>query len=224
MKLPEKPALLEQAAKHLESWYDSIRSLPSVSLEALDPKTTALILVDMVNGFAREGAMASPRVGALVSPIAALAARCAEKGMEILAFADCHTPESLELETYPPHCLRGTGEAQVCRELLEAAPSMTVIEKNSTDGFLEPAFEAWRREHEAVRTYLVVGDCTDICVQQFALSSKAWHNTRNMALRVIVPVDLVDTFDADPHPADVYNLTALMTMAAAGAELAAHID
>lgn len=223
MQLPEKSLLLRQAAGHLEAWYETLCSLPPCSLDSLDPSSTALMIVDMVNGFAREGAMSSPRVGRLISPIAALAARCAEKGIEVLAFADCHTPESLELETYPPHCLRGTEESLVCREIAEAAP-MTVIEKNSTDGFLESAFEAWRRDHEAVRTYVVAGDCTDICVQQFVLSAKAWHNTRNMALRLIVPVDLVDTYDADSHPADVYNVTALMTMAAAGAELVAHID
>ncbi len=224
MRLPEKDLLLRQAAQHLDLWYDTLASLPQVSVDSLDPSSTALVIVDMVNGFAREGAMSSPRVEKLVAPIASLASRCAGRGITVLAFADCHTPESLELETYPPHCLRGSEESRICGEILEAAPSMTVIEKNSTDGFLEPAFEAWRREHEGIRTYVVVGDCTDICVQQFVLSAKAWHNARNMALRLIVPVDLVDTFDTTDHPAPVYNLTALITMAAAGAELAAHMD
>ena len=66
---------------------------------------------------------------------------------------------------------------------------------------------------------MVVGDCTDICVQQFAIAAKAWHNTRNLPLRVVVPLSLVDTFDADGHPADLMNVLALTAMQAGGVEL-----
>lgn len=64
---------------------------------------------------------------------------------------------------------------------------------------LEPVFELWRREHATATTYLVTGDCTDICVLQFVLSAKAWHNTRNLPLRILVPTALTDTFDAPGH-------------------------
>ena len=104
-------------------------------------------------------------------------------------------------------------------EIAAAAPKHTVLEKNSTNGFLEPVFELWRREHATATTYLVTGDCTDICVLQFVLSAKAWHNTRNLPLRILVPTALTDTFDAPGHPADTLGAAALYLMEAAGAEL-----
>ena len=76
-----------------------------------------------------------------------------------------------------------------------------------------------KREHATATTYLVTGDCTDICVLQFVLSAKAWHNTRNLPLRILVPTALTDTFDAPGHPADTLGAAALYLMEAAGAEL-----
>lgn len=219
MLLPDKSRLLDQGRDYLSCSLDFLSALPSLAFQELSVDRTALILMDLVEGFARKGALASPRVGALLPSAASLTARCAAAGMEILAFADCHTSDSLELQSYPPHCLRGTAEAQLCRELETAAGSYTLIEKNSTNGLLEPAFDSWRRSLPGIDTYLVVGDCTDICVQQFAVAAKAWHNTRNLPLRVIVPLSLVDTFDADGHPADLLGVLSLMAMQSGGVEL-----
>ena len=95
--------------------------------------------------------------------------------------------------------------------------------KDSTNGFVEPAFEKWREAHPSIRRYLVVGDCTDICVSQFALTAKAWHNTRRIPLQVMVPLSLVDTYDGGAHQADLMNLTALYSMYSGGVELYSHI-
>ena len=218
-----KDKLLQESAAFLSERLETCSQLPALKLDELDPASTALVIVDMVNGFAVEGAMASPRVGELISPIASLAARCAQRNIRICAFADTHTSDSVELESYPPHCLRGTAEAAVCQEITDAAPCH-VIEKNSTNGFLEPAFEAWMRENPGVDTYILVGDCTDICVMQFALTMKAWHNSRNRALRMLIPVPLVETYDASGHPADTLNCFSLYFMQAAGAELFAAVE
>lgn len=214
----DKDKLLEEGAAFLSSQLGTLSRLPALKLEELAPASVALVIIDMVNGFAREGAMSSPRVGQLVSPIAALASRCAALGIKICAFADTHTSDSVELESYPPHCLRGTAEAMVCEEIAGAAPCH-IIAKNSTNGFLEPDFETWMRENPGVDTYILTGDCTDICVMQFALTLKAWHNTRNRALRILIPVSLVETYDAPGHPAEPLNCFALYAMQAAGAEL-----
>lgn len=62
-----------------------------------------------------------------------------------------------------------------------------MIEKNSTNGFLEPVFAAWLRDNPQIDTYIVTGDCTDICVLQFVLAAKAWHNARNRAAARLPP-------------------------------------
>ena len=219
MTWTDKTAFTGEAAAFAGELHDKLAALPSLALSTLDSESTALFVVDMVEGFARQGAMASPRVEALIAPIAALAGRCEAAGIPVVAFADTHAPDSLELQAYPPHCLRGTEEARLCPEIAAAAPKHTVLEKNSTNGFLEPVFELWRREHATATTYLVTGDCTDICVLQFVLSAKAWHNTRNLPLRILVPTALTDTFDAPGHPADTLGAAALYLMEAAGADL-----
>ena len=219
MKLKEKAAFIRETTAFAGELHDKLSALPSLPLDSLDPAATVLFVVDMVEGFARRGAMASPRVEALIAPIAALAGRCEAAGIPVVAFADTHGPDSLELQAYPAHCLRGTEEARLCREIAAAAPKHTVIEKNSTNGFIEPVFELWRREHAAATTYLIAGDCTDICVQQFVLTAKAWHNTRNLPLRLLIPTALTDTFDAPVHPADALGAISLHLMEAAGAEL-----
>lgn len=223
LRIEKKPVFLQQTETFYGELYDTIASLPAVRLEDFQPEQTALFLVDLVNGFAVEGAMASPRVGALAAPAAQLAARCHQRGIPVVAFADAHTPASLELASYPPHCLRGTAETELCPEIAAAAPLIR-IEKNSTNGFVEPAFDKWLADNAAVDTYIVVGDCTDICIQQFVLTAKAWHNARNRPLRILIPVELVDTFDAPGHPADVLGAAALYFMQAAGAQLCAEIQ
>ncbi len=219
MRIPDKNTLLEQGRDYLSCSLDLLATLPSLPLSELVAGRTALILVDLVEGFAREGPWQAPGSKPCSPGAAALTARCAAAGMEIVVLADCHTPDSLELGSYPSHCLRGTSEARLCREIEAAAGPYTLIEKNSTNGLLEPAFDSWRRSAPGIDTYLVAGDCTDICIQQFAVAAKAWHNTRNLPLRVIVPLSLVDTFDADGHPADLLGVLSLMTMQSGGVEL-----
>lgn len=215
-------SVLDPASPHTAAALADMRrridTLPELPLTAFSPEKTVLVLMDMINGFAVSGILASPRVGALITPIARLAAACDEAGMAILAFADAHTPESLELKSYPPHCMRGSEASQVCDEIAAAA-SFDIIEKNSTNGFVEPAFESWRAAHPAVDTFLVVGDCTDICVSQFALTAKAYFNTRDIPSRIVVPAALVDTFDGDGHDAALFHLFALCSMQQNGVEL-----
>ena len=218
MFLPDLSSLQAQAIEELSGLHRDLSVLSDRSLHDFDPAHTALIIVDMVNGFAVSGALSSPRVGALISPIASLTAACTQHELPIAACADTHEPDSLELETYPPHCLRGTPEAQLC-DAIASAGQITIIPKNSTNGFLEPAFTDWLAQHPDITTFLVVGDCTDICVLQFVLTAKAWFNTLNRAAEMIVPLTLTDTFDAPGHPADFMNALSLLLMQKGGISL-----
>ena len=218
MILPHNNDWVRGAGAALSDMLDSYRNLPFLSLSLLEPSSTALILVDLVNGFAKEGPLASPRIGSLVGASVELLRRCRQRGITCIAFADTHTPDSLELQSYPSHCLRGSEESALCAEL-EAVGGYLRIDKDSTNGFVEPAFERWRDEHPAIFNYLVVGDCTDICVSQFALTAKAYYNSRGLSSRVMVPVTMVDTFDGGTHHADLLNVVSLYMMQGGGVEL-----
>lgn len=221
--MKEKKEFLENAQQALSEIYDSVRSVPGLSLTVLEPGRTVLLVVDMVNGFAKKGAMSSPRVGALNEKIATLCKACADRGIEVLALADTHTMESPEFLSYPPHCLEGDWESEVTEEIGRVC-TFTRFSKNSTNGFLEPAFRAWMREHPQIDCFLIVGDCTDICIQQLALSLKAEFNRKNLPARVVVPAACCDTFDLGMHDGDLMHLTALYSMSAGGVEIVSNVE
>ncbi len=205
------------AHRALDKITDSIRSLPSLSLEQLVEDNAVLIIVDMINGFVKAGPLASPNVLAINDRIAGLAAACAENGIPVAALADCHTLSSPEFSSFPAHCLEGSAETELTDEI-RAIKKITRIEKNSTNGMLEPRFKEWLREYGS-GTYVIVGCCTDLCVQQLALTLKTSFNRTNRISRVIVPADFVATYDLDVHNAGLTGTMALYNMMLSGIEL-----
>ena len=220
MNFQEKTAFVAQCTKTVSAVYDHLTTLPGVPLSSL-PGTAALMVVDLVNGFAKKGAMYSPRVEALVSPTAALAKRFLETGRAVLALNDCHTKDSPEFSAYPVHCLKGEWESELAEEL--KALSIPVIEKASTNGMQEPAVLSWLGGHPDTDTFVVTGDCTDICVQQFAIGLKTYYTRQNRPVRVLVPLDLTDTYELGLHGADFTGAAALYNMELNGVELCAVI-
>ena len=212
--------MISDPAVFVEEWQQL--SLPGpaekLSVPALDPARTALLVIDLNRGFAEKGALYSPLSRALLPGVAELLADFRERGIQALLFTDTHSPDSPEFLSYPPHCVKGTEEEEVCPELL-AVQWGTVLPKNSTNACLEPVFLTWLEEHDAVDTFVLVGCCTDICVQQAALTLKTWMNRQNRNSRVIVLRDLVATFEGPSHPAALCGAMALQNMAQSGVEI-----
>ncbi|MDR3644724.1 MAG: cysteine hydrolase [Clostridia bacterium] len=218
MVFEEKQRFLKNGTAALAKIHELLSALPEFRISELDADSSALVIVDMVNGFAKEGALFSPRIAALIPGIAALSFACAERGIARLAFADCHTGVSPELDSFPAHCMAGTTESMLVDELAQAEPDR-IFHKNSTNGFLEENFQTWLHENPQITDFVVVGDCTDLCIQQFACTLKSWFNMRNQAARVVVPVNYVDTYDGGTHEAGLMNATALYNLCCCGIEL-----
>lgn len=223
MKITDRDGFIRKSTDTLNGLYGFLSELKPLKLESLPLKETALVIIDMINGFAREGALMSPRVEALIPVIAELSEQCGKHGVKKLAFADNHTGASPEFGAYPPHCLTGTSESEIVDELKDIG-GYQLIPKNSTNGFLEKKFREWLEENERIRTFLIVGDCTDICIQQFAVTLKTWFNRRNESSRIIVPVNAVDTYDLGMHDADLLNVVTLFSMTGNGVELVSSIE
>ncbi len=213
-----KQDFIKESSQTLEKLWDWMEELETLHLEGLDGKLTALLIVDMINGFAREGALKSSRVEALIPEIDRLLKQANSRGIKTLAFADAHTGESPEFESYPTHCMAGSQESDVVRELEETG-GYTLITKNSTNGFHEEAFQNWLKENERIKTFILTGDCTDICIQQLAITLKTWFNRKNMKSRVIVPVNAVNTYDLGLHQGDLVHVMALYNMSINGIEI-----
>lgn len=208
-------------------WLDKLKArlekLETLSLKSLDPEDTTLVIIDMTNGFAREGLLASPRVSALIPEIVRLAEACLSRRIPVIAPSDTHTPEAEEFKAYPAHCMAGSEESDLVDEL-KSLNEIMKLEKNSTQTWHSQAFQDWFRDNNSRSTWLLTGDCTDICVLQFALVLKTFFQSENRPSRIIVPINAVNTFETPDHPGDLYHLMALALMEAGGIELVKGVE
>lgn len=200
-----------------------LEKLPAIKLEDFESEKTALAIVDMINGFVREGPLMSGRVEAIIPEIVRLSKKCDKMNIKKIAFADNHTNDSPEFGSYPRHCIIGTSESEIVDEIKETG-GYVLIPKNSTNGFLEEAFQDWLDKNRQTDTFIITGCCTDICVQQFAITLKTWFNKNNKNSRVIVPVNAVETYDLGPHNAELANMMALYNMLINGVEVVKEVE
>jgi len=220
---------------YLHKW---VNELPTLNGEQLFAQAhqTAIISVDVINGFCKFGALASPRVAAIIPPIVELFRKAWHAGCRnILLTQDTHEPDAVEFGAFPPHCVRGTDEAQTVDEI-KALPffdQVDLIEKNSIDSGADTGLDAWIAARPDLNTFVVVGDCTDLCTYQLAMHLRLFANATQQAWRVIVPQNCVDTYDtpldvaqeigAFAHPGDFFQHTFLYHMALNGIEVVKEI-
>lgn len=222
----------------LVRWYNHrpALDLAQVVAGAGGADRVAVMAVDVTVGFCSRGALASERVGGIVKPITRLFERAHELGVENFVLPqDTHSPDALEFGSYPPHCMRGTEESQTVPELktLPFSDEYVIIEKNTISVSIGTVLDPWLDSHPDLTTFVVVGDCTDICVYQLAMHLRLRANAYQRKARVIVPIKGVDTFDipvqvteetgAMPHHGDLLHLIFLYHMAENGVEIAAEV-
>ena len=180
---------------------NNLDNLSNIDINDYDLNKTGLFIVDMNNGFAKEGALSSPRVEKIINPIADFGKLICSKISTIVAFTDTHNEDDVELKSYPAHCLRGDKESEIVKEILDIN-NIEILEKNSTNGFFVMDMEKYKN----LDNFIVVGCCTDICVYQFVLTLKTYFNQNNLDKIIIVPVNLVETYDIDMiHSGDFLN-------------------
>jgi nicotinamidase-related amidase len=208
-----------QVPPFIANWHASLDS-PKLEDVVSDPDASVVFSADMVNGFLRFGALASEQVNGLTQPVVSLFARSWDLGVrEYVLLQDTHDPHTPEFEAYPPHCIAGTEESATIPELanLPHADKFTVIEKNSLNPAIGTIFDAWLAEHEHLKTAVVVGNCTDLCVYQLAMHIRMRLNAINLdGYQVIIPEDCVTTFDTPSHPADFFHPVFLYHMSTNG--------
>lgn len=223
--IENKRKFLKDAKGTLSNILDSLENLPVLNVADLNNEDTAVIVVDLINGFAKEGALYSERVEGIIPYVAENLKKF--EGFNKVFFADEHNENSKEFQSYPPHCLKGTVESEIVEELKPFMDDLgELIPKNSTNGFVTKGFAQWLGKHPKIRNFVIFGDCTDLCVLQFALTVKAYFNEWNETSNVIVPVLGVETYDleATNHNADLMNVFALYNMQTNGIQLAGDIN
>ena len=215
----------------LDNWQAQLQPVP-FSRTIPNPEKTAILSVDVINGFCYEGPLASPRVAGIVEPIASLFTTAWNSGVrQIILCQDTHEPEAVEFSAWPPHCVRGTPEAETV-DAFKKLPfynQLIVVPKNSISSTTNTGLDMWISSHPGIDTYIVVGDCTDLCTYQLAMQIRVDANSRQLNRRVIVPANCVDTYDYSieaaqqqgglPHPAALMHAIFLYHMALNGVEI-----
>ncbi len=230
---------LENSKPFLEyvlSWEDGLIDL-SMDEVIDDPSACAIVSVDVINGFCYEGYLSSPRVQAIIEPIVSLFKRAREAGVEnIILSQDSHDSDALEFGAFPPHCVRGSDEADSVPEFktLEFYDEFIVMPKTSISSTIDTDLVQWLENNQHVETFIIVGDCTDLCTYQLVMGIHLRGIARNIKQRVVVPVNCVATYDmpvdmaqevgAVPHDGDLLNSIFLYSMMLNGVEVVRSIS
>lgn len=182
------------------NWKATLRSAAITSLmHEGDPRSVGIICVDVIEGFCTIGPLSSPRVNAIVEPIARLFALAWESGVRDIALPqDTHPEDAVEFAQYAPHCIRGTPESETVAAFraLPFFDQITIIPKNSINSGLAPGFDDWVNARPQITTWIIVGDCTDLCTYQLAMHMRLSANQQQRrGVRVVLPINAVDTYD-----------------------------
>lgn len=229
---PETKTFLE----YLDQWMQVLRTMKLEEL-MVEPDKTAIISVDILKGFCSQGPLSSPRIAGIVEEIVVLMQRSWNAGVRhIILSQDSHEPDAVEFGSFPPHCVRGTVEAETVDEIrqLPFFEQMIVLKKNSIATALNQDMQKWILDHPAVENYIVVGDCTDLCTYQLAMFLRMDANERQVKRNVIVPENCVQTYDtplgvakelgAYAHPGDLMHMIFLYHMATNGIDVVKSIE
>lgn len=191
----------------LDNWYKDLKPI-KLSETIKDPAKTAVVSVDVVNGFCHQGNLSSPRIKNIINPIVRLLTDCYKLGVRnYVLIQDTHDHKAAEFATYPPHCEVGSEESDTVPEIknLAFANLFKIIPKNSISPSFGTHFNRWLEEHKEVDTFIVIGDCTDICVYLLALHLKVYADAYNFKRRIYVPANCVDTYDLSVETAKKIN-------------------
>ncbi len=220
----------------LEDWLSTLPSM-SLSTAVFKPENTAIFAVDVTVGFCSKGALSSPIVATIVEPIVEFMKLAYDHRIQhFLLPQDTHEPEAVEFGAFPPHCIEGSEESETVPEI-KALPfygQMLVFPKNSIDSRYNSGVEEWLAQHPEVDTFIVTGDCTDLCVYQLAMFLRLEANAFQRKRRVIVPVNCVNTYDRPvesarregglPHDSGLMHAIFLYHMALNGVEIVNQIQ
>ena len=159
-----------------------------------------VMVVDMNVGFSQKGNLYSPRVGALVKPMAEFLSKL-PLGNRVVFLSDRHNSHDPELSRFPNHCMRGSGEELINGKLLLACSNINyeLFYKNEHDVFVDTNEDRIIHPDSDDNNWIVIGCVTDICIEA-AVGSLVMREQNVTVIR-----NLIDTFDAPGHDAEEIN-------------------
>lgn len=175
---------------------------------------TALIVVDMVNGFVNEGVLHDKNIRKIVPRQLELLEEAEKKGSLIILVKDTHNKNATEFKRFgnTTHCIQGTSEAELIDELkpFEQKDNVITVEKNSTSLMESPEFREIVKQAENLKEVNFVGCCTDICVFNGAMGLANYYDEWNRDVTINVHEDAIATYSEDEREEYVQSAKLLM--------------
>lgn len=177
----------------------------------------ALIIVDMVNGFVREGVLHDKSIEVIISRQKEIIEDCIndEKTL-VIFFKDEHTKKSTELKRFGGmiHCEEGTHESEVVDEFkcYEKKDNVLFIPKNSTSFMEAPMFRQIIKDLKNVEQFEVAGCCTDICIANGTIGLSNYLDQNNIDADIYVHEDAIATYGAPNRNKEEYEKAAKLLM------------
>jgi nicotinamidase-related amidase len=142
-----------------------------------DADATALVVVDMQNGFCHpDGSLYAPGSEAAVDPVADLVERAHEAGVQVVYTRDVHPPGQFEdahyydeFEQWGEHVLEGSWDAEIVAEL-DVRAEDHVVEKHTYDAFHRTELDGWLSAR-GIEDLVFCGTLANVCVLHTAGSA-----------------------------------------------------
>jgi len=168
----------------------------------IDPKSTGVVVVDMLNEFCKPGgAMVLPGYEALVAPQRKVIDAARQAGCPILFVVDTHrrnVRQEREFLKRTPHCIEGTWGTQVIEDL-DPRPDDLYILKRRYSAFFNTDLDLTLRDLQ-LDTLIVFGVVTNICVRSTV------HDAFFLGYQVVVPEDCVAATGPREQESSLYDI------------------
>ena len=173
-----------------------VRPLP---LQKIQPRNTALLIIDMEHDFVADGAVQeTPGARALIPAINALSAWTRRHGVPVIFTLEAHRADQsdygIELEYDPLHCLEGTRGCELAAGLDVQPHDYRIAGKRRYDAFLGTDLDLLLRSRK-VENLVCCGVTTHVCVMSTVFSA------RNLDYRVLLARDAVAAVSPDHQAA-----------------------
>ncbi len=154
-----------------------------------DPTDTAVIVVDMQNGFCHpDGSLHAKPSETALDPVVELVGRARDAGARIVYTRDVHPPEQFddthyydEFDRWGEHVVEGSWDAELHGDL-DVRADDHVVEKHTYDAFYRTDLEGYLHVH-GVDDLLICGTLANVCVL---------HTAGSAGLRDYRPVVVAD--------------------------------
>lgn len=155
---------------------------------------SALLIIDMLNDFVREGApLEVPETRKVIPHIDRKVSRAREEGIPVIYICDKHREDNPEfkLKIWPPHAVAGTKGAEVVEEL-KPLKGDHIVTKENYSGFFQTDLDKLLKKLK-VDHLILTGCVTNICILYTAADAMM------RGYSITVPSDCVAGLNKEDH-------------------------